>query len=178
MKRLLLLSGWKESGKDYIADILVKNFLFKKISFAEELKNQVSSLYKIDRNLLDTQEGKKMVYKENVTNRQLLIAYGEAKRKDDPFFWAKKVLNKINDNQNTVISDWRFKEEHSFLTKNLPNHEIITIRILRHQINKSLGDPTETSLDNFHFNCMILNDKNNNQSYIVDQLKRILGKIE
>ena len=90
-----MLSGWKGSGKDFIADIIVKNNKYKKIAFATKVKDEVSEFYNIDRNLFDSQDGKKLKYDDSTTYRDLLIKYGEIKRNQDIHHWSKNVYNDI-----------------------------------------------------------------------------------
>jgi len=47
------LSGWKRSGKDTVADYLVGMHSFKRIAFADPLKNTVALEFGITRSLID-----------------------------------------------------------------------------------------------------------------------------
>lgn len=53
---IILLSGWKRSGKDTAADILTKEFGFKRLGFADPLKDLVSDLFGIKRHAMDAAE--------------------------------------------------------------------------------------------------------------------------
>ena len=47
------ICGLIGSGKDTIADYLVTNYNFKKLSFADKLKDSVATMFDWDRELLD-----------------------------------------------------------------------------------------------------------------------------
>jgi len=50
---IVALSGWKGSGKDTAASILVEKYGFRRIAFADVLKDMVADQYGIDRTSLD-----------------------------------------------------------------------------------------------------------------------------
>ena len=50
---IILLSGWKRSGKDTVADYLVKEFGYKRLGFADPLKDLTATLFDIKRNYFD-----------------------------------------------------------------------------------------------------------------------------
>lgn len=56
--KVIAISGWKRSGKDTTADELVKNHNFKRIGFADPLKDSVASEYGIPRSHCDDPEFK------------------------------------------------------------------------------------------------------------------------
>lgn len=59
MSRIIVsLSGKMETGKDTVADILVENYNFKKLSFAKNLKKMCQSVFEITEEDTDTMEGK------------------------------------------------------------------------------------------------------------------------
>lgn len=51
--KIVALSGWKGSGKDMVADYLVKNHGFQKLSFAGVLKDMAASQYNVPRSHFD-----------------------------------------------------------------------------------------------------------------------------
>jgi hypothetical protein len=174
MQTIILLSGWAGSGKDHVADLLELHFLFKKTSFAIHLKNTVSSLYGIDRSKLDTQSGKKTLYNNSLTYRDILIDYAESKRKSDINYWSSFVLSEIqNSNSDFVISDWRFPVEYTFLQYHLPTCRFITIRINRLLIN-NIDSYTEHALDNFNFDYTLNNFEGTSNDSLIQNLQRIL----
>ncbi len=55
---IIALSAWKGSGKDAMAKILVEKYGFKRVAFADVLKDMVAEQYGIDRTSLDDPERK------------------------------------------------------------------------------------------------------------------------
>lgn len=51
--KILAISGWKRSGKDTLANYLIEKEGFKRISFADPLKDSVSKEFNIPREYLD-----------------------------------------------------------------------------------------------------------------------------
>jgi len=63
MSRMLIsLSGKKETGKDTVADILVANYNFKKLSFAKNLKKMCQWIFTLDKEETDTLKGKSKIF--------------------------------------------------------------------------------------------------------------------
>jgi len=52
-KTVIVVSGWKGSGKDTLADFLVYNHGFERFAFADALKDYVATEYEIDRISMD-----------------------------------------------------------------------------------------------------------------------------
>jgi hypothetical protein len=163
-KTIVLLSGWKGSGKDYIGDIIEKEYGYIKKKIGQSLKDEVSDKYNISRNLLETQEGKNIVFKNGETYRDLLIRHGEAKKEKDINYWVKNIV--LEDS--IVISDWRFVEEYEYLKKTGCN--IITIRIERFDKIET-ECKTEHSLDDFKFDYKISNSIGTSSENILEMLK-------
>lgn len=107
---IILLCGRSNTGKDVFAQYLVDNYGFIRLSFADKLKEEVSTNLNIplhyfyDRNLKDT-----FIDTLGCIPRSLLINYANKKRSIDPEYFIKKL--NINNNKNYVISDCRFKNE-------------------------------------------------------------------
>lgn len=73
---IILIRGFSNSGKDFVGDILCKQYGYKQFSFANSLKKIVAEKYNIPLELLYTQEGKLMICHNDInkrTHRQLLI---------------------------------------------------------------------------------------------------------
>lgn len=161
-KTILLLAGKANSGKDTGANHLVSKYSFTRFAFADALKDFVAEKYKIDKNMLYSQEGKKTMYlNTGKTMRDLLIEEGLAHRKIDPDYWIKIVCNKIMlTNGNCVISDFRFPNEYSTLVETLEDTcNVKTVCILRENGAESIDDISETSLLDFKFDKVWFNDR-------------------
>jgi len=137
----IAFSGKKGVGKTSIADELVKNFGFKKFSFATELKIICQHLFpnvmKLDKEL----------------HRHVLQMVGQMMRKVESNVWVDLVLNKVNKMNpltNIVLDDLRYLNEFFALR----NNRFILIRVERHEdlriksgYNINDDHSSETALD-------------------------------
>lgn len=168
--RILVLTGWSQSGKDTVADILVKKHSFVKYAIADPLKDYCSTLFGFPRELADTQEGKKTLFRlghQTKTIRQILIhtAKEDRARFGDSIYIQdimKKISNK-ND-KNIVISDLRyFTELHviqRYAKTNDCRFEIWKI-IRAGQIKSPVDDPSEYGLETLKPHKIISNPGTN-----------------
>lgn len=114
MKRtnVIFLLGCSQAGKDTVGEVLIKNYNFQRISFADALKKEMADRYGLDEKLLSIQGE----YKE--AHRPLMIEVAERERAKDPLCWMKKALSPyidesidplygIKDDLNLVITDCR-----------------------------------------------------------------------
>jgi hypothetical protein len=139
---IILLRGFSNSGKDFVGNILVSKYEYKQYSFAGSLKQIVSNIYKIQLDLLYSQEGKLMICNNDIhkrTHRQLLIDEALRLKDTDYNIFAKHCCNSISiDNyKKIVITDWRFENEFDVLKKYFPDAKIIPVHIVRKYQNKS-----------------------------------------
>ena len=72
------ICGLIGSGKDTIADHLVKDHNFVKISFADKLKDTVATLFEWDRDLLDGKTEQSRLWREQ-----------------EDHFWSKELKKKV-----------------------------------------------------------------------------------
>lgn len=172
MKRLVLIGGKSCSGKDTIGKYLCQKYDFKRMAFADKLKDDVAKEYNINRNLFDIQEYKNEYQVNSKTLRELLIDYSFKQKEKDQDIYTKKVLDEINpfDNKNSplsiyetkfnniVITDFRFEHEYTFLKKHLEKeYNIYTLLVKKKCTNKYDNDVSENSLNNFKFKYVINN---------------------
>jgi hypothetical protein len=123
---LIGLSGFIGAGKDTVANMLVKNYGFVKLSFASNLKDAASIMFGWPRELLEgdtiqsrtfretvDEEWSKILKKPNFTPRLALQLLGtEAGRKvfgDD--IWVYSTLFEAKKHKNVVVADCRFPNE-------------------------------------------------------------------
>jgi hypothetical protein len=132
------ICGFQGAGKDTFADYLVKNYEFKKISFASATKDVLSSIFGWDRKLLegDTLESRKFretidtwwaekLLIKDLTPRKILQLIGTDlfRKHFNENIWImvveKKILNLIIDTpqQNIIVSDCRFPNEIDLIKK-------------------------------------------------------------
>tara|TARA_Y100000114_G_scaffold35323_1_gene30866 strand:- start:4364 stop:4948 length:585 start_codon:yes stop_codon:yes gene_type:complete len=121
------ICGLIGSGKGTVADILVNTHKFKKISFADKLKDGVASVFGWDRKMLegDTDESRQWrelkddfwsnETKMEVTPRLVLQLFGTDCMRNgfDDGIWVSLVKKELLDNpgRNYVIPDVRFANE-------------------------------------------------------------------
>ena len=118
--------GLINSGKSTIADILVEDYGFIKVSFADTLKDAVAAIFGWPRQLLqgDTEESRKWreqvdeywsnVMQHPVTPRWVLQHIGTDVMRDHfhKSIWVHSLMKKLhNSSSNYVISDVRFRNE-------------------------------------------------------------------
>lgn len=174
------------SGKGTIGDILVKDYNFQKISFADKLKDAVAELFDWDRELLegDTVESREWRNQPDdfwtretgnvVTPRLVLQLFGTECMRNGFYdgIWISFVKKKILENPeiNYVITDVRFPNEISLLNEiggevwwvrrgNLPDW------FVNYRDNQKIPEnihPSEWEWARSSFNFIIENDKSIN----------------
>lgn len=164
---IFLVCGYAGSGKTTFGNMLCTHLMASSatasIAFGDAVKDEVAVIYKVDRALCDTQEGKKTRIgdEESPTIRDLLILHS-AQRKVDytPAYWAEIVAQKIQENssiQNWVIHDWRYMAEIDTIVSTFPHANIHTIRVRRKGV-VPLTDPSEHQLDMYQTQFIVDND--------------------
>lgn len=176
---IVCLSAWKRSGKDSAADILVNEFKFSKVSFANVLKDMVAEQYGIPRESLDNQALKeqplfqypaspqddfsKMVVKfmekemkpdgnGNLywTPRGLAILEGSVKRSVTSTYWTSRALSLIKPGDLAVIADLRYKSEVDQIRKYAESIGEKALIIRINRFDESPStDPSERDMDDF-----------------------------
>jgi len=184
------LCGTQGSGKDTVANILISEYGFVKLTFASTLKDIVAILFSWPRDLLEGLTEESRLWRETVddfwseklsipsfTPRKALQMIGT-----DLFrihfnndIWINIVENKIgatlknNPNTNIVISDCRFANEFSII-KQFPDSHIITI-LREKNIIQNLAHSSETEWVNYNFDAILQNDNS------IDDLKSNLKSL-
>ena len=121
------ICGLIGSGKGTVADILVENHNFEKLSFADKLKDGVASVFSWDRDMLEGDTDRSRIWREkqdefwtnetemSVTPRLVLQLFGTDCMRNGFFdgIWVSLVKQQILENPNTnwVIPDVRFPNE-------------------------------------------------------------------
>ncbi len=125
------ICGLIGSGKDSVADILVQEKNFKKISFADKLKDGVASVFGWDRLMLEGNTSDSRDWREqkddfwsaelgkDISPRLVLQIFGTECMRQGFYdgIWVSLVKKHIIDNpkQNFVIPDVRFPNEVSMI---------------------------------------------------------------
>jgi hypothetical protein len=185
------LCGAQGSGKDTVANILISEYGFVKLTFASTLKDVVAILFSWPRDLLEGLTEESRLWRETVDDfwSEKLSISGFTPRKalqmigTDLFrlhfnndIWISIVENKIsvmlknNPNINIVISDCRFANEFSLIKKFSDSHIITILREKNYSINK-LAHSSETEWVNYNFDAILQNDNS------IDELKSNLKSL-
>ncbi len=153
--KIIALTGWSESGKDTVADILVERYGFKKYAIAGPLKELCSRLYGFPLELAYTHEGKKTfltVGYKTKTVRDLLLETGELDRKRFGHgVYIDEILKMITIEKPpaVVISDLRYFTEVDAIRKYAHAHgDFFEVwRVVRDGQEKSpVNDPSEYTI--------------------------------
>lgn len=195
---VIALSGWKGSGKDTVADYLVREHGFIRVSFADALKEMVAQQYDVPLEYMHEPSKKEMPlhqypvipgdpFSEAIqqllsaelrsgywTPRALCILEGSIKRSVYSNYWVRTVVQQIQQapSQNYVVSDMRYVTEADTLKLLLPN--VVTCRVVR-WATVDTQDPSERNLDTYVFNHTFDNTGTRERLYdhvdgIVDRL--------
>ena len=154
------LSGYARSGKDTVANLLVLNYSFKRLAFADAIKDAVLLLNPIldnGRRVSDVVNDYGWeVAKANIEVRRLLQVMGtEVGRKlIDEYIWIDKVFNQIEPDKRFVITDVRFPDEANMIQ----SIEGKVWRVNRHNHSAVNTHISERAMDNFMFDQVVYND--------------------
>ena len=154
------LSGYAQSGKDTVAQVLVDNYGFTRIAFADKIRE---FLYEVNpmvgcspsgylKDLVDLEGWEKAKQEPQV--RRLLQDLGVGARKvfgDD--FWIKQALKNI-DQGNYVITDVRFKNEATAIWL-MPGK---IWRVTRPGVTAVNAHVSETQMDDYPVDHFVKND--------------------
>ena len=165
--KIILLSGWSGSGKDTVADYLVTKHGYKKFAFATPLKDLAAELYTFPRELADSQEGKRQLWRvgySEKTIRQILL---DVARIDKSRFgndiYANETVAEIAKelpDAKIVISDTRYLNEIRVILEFVmkENHQFEVWRIsLRDRDESPVDDISEHVLDTYRADVYISN---------------------
>ena len=168
-----MFCGYAGSGKTHAAhhlQSLLNPTTTYVTAFADAVKDEVASIYKIPRTLFDTQEGKASLVKTpdgKRTARELLIDYSLAmKQAYGEAVWAEEVVSRIcyiverRCIEHIIIHDLRFTAEVETIYNKFDSSDTFvlhTIRIVRPSV-VSLPIPSEHNLDDYKANVCIVNN--------------------
>ena len=164
--------GNKRSGKDTIADILVREYGFSKYAFADPIKEICETIFFWDYERMTGPLKETIDPQWGISPRQAMQRIGTELfqiqlGKFLPLFdevngrliWARRFkywYENINDNQNVVVSDVRFKHEVSLLNK----LDSTLIKVNRPSI-QTITDShsSESAVNELPYNYLLENNK-------------------
>ena len=159
MKRIYLISGHAQNGKDLTGQLIKKQLGDKAVilHFADYLKYICKSYLNWDGT--KSEEGRTILQKVGTEMIREQMGY--------PTFWADRAIELIHilsfKYDYFIFGDTRFPNEISKLQAEFGDL-VTTVRITRPNFNNGLSEEqlnhsSETSLDDYHFDCYLLNDK-------------------
>ena len=163
------VSGRKYNGKDSIADYLVKNHGYIKLSFADQLKKALELLFNFDHDQLYGSKKELVDEYWGYSPRYLMQYLGTQVFRDtiDKDFWVKSLENNIIKNyhdKKIVISDLRFTNEYNMIKK-LGGY---VIRVKRDSISNLDQHESESMIDSLYYDFLIENN------YDIDYLHNLV----
>jgi hypothetical protein len=155
------LSGYAQSGKDTVAELLCLNYKYHRRAFADPMRDAIYTLNPIVFNLNSrvadlVDEYGWDVAKANPEVRRLLQVFGTdvGRKMFNENFWVDIALAGLNPEHRVVLSDVRFPNEAEAI-KNLGGQ---VWRINRHNHAPVNGHKSEHAMDNFMFKHVLYND--------------------
>jgi hypothetical protein len=158
------LSGYARSGKDTIADYLVENHGFVKLSFATPMRE---SLYRLNPEITDVSglvysfkqavdlfgwEGMKEFF-PNYRNLMQRMGTEVGREMFGEDFWVQQALKQVTPETNVVFSDVRYQNEANAVQAT--GGEVW--RVERPGVKAANDHTSEHDLDNYKFNHRIMN---------------------
>ena len=154
------LSGYAQSGKDTVAELLCLNYGYTRMSFAEPMRDAIYTLNPIVFNLNSrvadlVDEHGWDVAKANPEVRRLLQVFGTdiGRNKFGENFWVQQAFDKLESDK-VVFSDVRFPNE----AKEIQQYGGQVWRINRHNHVPVNSHKSEHAMDNFMFKHVLYND--------------------
>lgn len=159
------LSGYAQVGKDTVANYLVENYGFVKVSFADPIRE---ALYKLDPKIrIDELTGASLasavdhmgweeVKKLSSDARELLQRLGTEVGREmfGEDFWVNQGLLRAKEHGNVVFADVRYRNEAEAIKK----HGGQVWRISKQGHGPVNGHNSEVDLDEYKFDKSVSND--------------------
>ena len=174
------IAGWARSGKDTIADYLVENHGYTKVSFSTPMKE---AMYRLNPRITVNEipntalrigvdvYGWEGLKERSPDIRGLLQRFGTEVGREmfDEDFWVDYALNSIPDGGKAVIADVRYPNEADAI-KALGGK---VYRVLRNGVGPANDHASEHALNDFEFDKTIRNDSTLEALYLqVDSIRR------
>ena len=130
--KIIAICGFQGSGKDTLANILIKKYGYKKLSFGGTVKDVASIIFNWDRKMLEGDSKESREWREkvddwwskkleikNLTPRYILQQIGTDLFRNNfhKDIWINCLEKKLIDYDKVVITDCRFPNELKILNK-------------------------------------------------------------
>jgi hypothetical protein len=178
---LLGLSGYAQSGKDTVAKVLINEYGFIRIAFADIIR---TSLYTLDPIVAVDESAQPIRLKEKVDSlgwdkaklepeiRRLLQIFGTEIGRTllGPDIWVNLALAQIQDEKDYVITDVRFPNEAAAIKE----RDGSLWRVSRPTITAVNQHLSEKALAEYQFDAYINNDQD--LAHLHQHVKNLLGR--
>ena len=124
-RKVIAFCGFEQSGKDYSCRILMDTRGFKKVAFADALREIAFKMLgmTVEEGMSKYEDLKTNPIYGDLTFRNMLENLGSSIRRYDRNFWAKTVLVKIVEStENICISDLRYANEYKLVKQFCQDH--------------------------------------------------------
>jgi hypothetical protein len=176
--KVLGLSGWARAGKDTVADWLVENCGFTKMSFAQPIRDALVNLDPMI-DIFETRSSLKHAVKSfgweylktaSTEVRPLLQRFGTEVGREmfSPDFWVDYALARIPDGGKVVFADVRYPNEADAI-KELGGE---VWRVGRDGFGAANDHESEHALDGYDFDAIIGNS--DTIEYLHSEVKKLL----
>lgn len=159
------LSGYAQTGKDTVAEHLIKQYDYKRVAFADPIRK---ALYRLDPKIrVDELSGVSLanavdhmgweeVKRLSSDARDLLQRLGTEVGREmfGQDFWVNQAIKNYGKFDKIVLTDVRYPNE----LRAIKARDGIIIRIVKPGTGAVNGHESETALDNFSFDATIVND--------------------
>ena len=146
-----------QSGKDTCADYLVKNYGYKRIGFADALKETCSVAFGVPIEMFYGENKIKVDPYWNMTYRKMLQYIGTDlfRNQVDMEFWVKRAFKSVNSSSRVVFSDMRFPNEVAMIQQKgglaIEVERDLELRMKMLDESFDFNHKSETALDNYRF---------------------------
>jgi hypothetical protein len=167
-KKVILITGYKRSGKDTFANLIIKKRNAEIFKLAQPLREMIKDFLDIDDFILEKEKeifpfyikNKKLNYvNKDMCIRDLMIIFSEGLKKYyGQTIFCEDIVNRIKNSQKELclVSDLRYPYEAKYLKKEFP--DALIVRIKRKGINLSSNHSSETSIDLIKEDVLIENN--------------------
>lgn len=172
---IILLRGYSRSGKDFVGNILCKQYHYHRFAFADSLKKLVAETFDCPIEQLHSQEGKQEICPSDPnkrTYRQILIDEALRIRSQHDTIFAEQCCQSIQTSRATriVITDWRYPIELDIIQQYFPHATILPVHLIRvDQSHSPISDSSEYHLEKRTSDYTIVNHLNDSIYQEIDQ---------
>lgn len=191
--RVMLITGYKGSGKSTVAEYLAKNYGIELRTLAKPIKDIGSQLFDWGKEEAEGSRKETLDPIWGITPREFYQWFGTEIMQNElmarfPRFavnhgrtiWCNLVRASMTQPKDYVISDARFPHEVQYFKDNLPPGNVAVIRLVRGKLapwwKKLFWHPSEKLVDKIKSDIVILNDGTEAQLYTaIDTMMGRLG---